>query len=344
MPAARKTFQICSSALSPPRLPELGPAQVAAAVEDRLVQGVLAHGDGGDVKDRVHVDGPVEAVEFAVRAFLLAIAELVEIAFDDHLGVGRRQHPVGEPAHHRDRFAAQGRHQGELVGREPQPGGEIVQRMRADGEAHRQCLAALDAGDVAVLEIGRLREVRAHGAAVAEHQAAAADIGPAGGGVYAVVDARRDIGCAVELVLEMERQFGQVDIVALEHHLMHRRVRRRHFDDRLRIVHPPHVFVDHVALVGAEGGGEPSPAAGHRRHHLVLLGADPFEIFCLRRGLDDGTEIGERNRLLVDLHFTDCDQLLDEGSQPELVEVDVAGRHRLRASTCVPWEASRSRS
>jgi hypothetical protein len=88
----------------------------------------------------------------------------------------------------------------------------------------------------------------------------------------------------------------------------------------------------------------PKAAASRRRHHLVLLGADPLEIFCLRRGLDDGTEIGERNRLLVDLHFTDCDQLLDEGSQPEFVEVDVAGRHRLRASICVPWEASRSMS
>jgi len=126
---------------------------MAAAMENRLVQDIVAHSDSGDVKDRVQVDRSVETVEFAVRAFLLAIAKLVEIALDDHLGVGRRQYPVGEPAHHRDRFAAQGRHQGELVGREPQPGGEIVQRMRADRETHRQCLAALDAGDVAGLEV-----------------------------------------------------------------------------------------------------------------------------------------------------------------------------------------------
>ena len=76
---------------------------------------------------------------------------------------------------------------------------------------------------------------------------------------------------AVELVLEMERQFGQVDIVAPEHHLMHRRVRRRHFDDRLRIVHPPHVFVDHVrcrrrrrAVAGARTPPPPSRTARRR--------------------------------------------------------------------------------
>ena len=67
MPAARSAFQICSSALSPPRFPDSGPAQMAAAVEDGLMQDVLAHRDGGDVEHRVHVHRPV-AVELAIRA------------------------------------------------------------------------------------------------------------------------------------------------------------------------------------------------------------------------------------------------------------------------------------
>ena len=55
-----------------------------------------------------------------------------------------------------------------------------------------------------------------------------------------------EIGRAVELVLKMERKLGQVDRVALEHYLMHWRLRRRHLDDRLRVVHAAHVFVDHT--------------------------------------------------------------------------------------------------
>jgi hypothetical protein len=126
----------------------------------------------------------------------------------------------------------------------------------------------------------------------------------------------------------MERQPGQIDVIALEHDLVHRRVGRWHLHHRLRIVHPPHVFVDHVALIGAEGGGQPPPAARHRRHHLVLLGADPLEVFRLRRRLDHRAQLGERDRFLVHLQLADLDQLLDEGAQAELVEVDVAGRHR----------------
>ena len=62
MPAARKTFQICSSALSATEIARVGPAQMAAAMEHRLVQDVIAHSDGGDVEHRVHVGGAVETV------------------------------------------------------------------------------------------------------------------------------------------------------------------------------------------------------------------------------------------------------------------------------------------
>ena len=141
---------------------------------------------------------------------------------------------------------------------------------------------ALDAADVAVLEVGRLREVGAHGAAVAQHQPAAAHIAAPGSGIDAVVDAGRDVGCAVKLVLEVKRQFGEIDGVAFDHHLMHRSIGRRYFDHRLRVVHAPRVFVHEVALVGAEGGSEPAPAARHRGHHFVLLGANPLKIFGLR--------------------------------------------------------------
>src|SRR6266545_2330057 len=60
--------------------------------------------------------------------------------------------------------------------------------MRTDGEAHRQFLAAIDAGDIGLLEVGGLRKIGAHGAAVAQHEPAAADIAASGCGIDAVVD------------------------------------------------------------------------------------------------------------------------------------------------------------
>src|SRR5215469_3508498 len=59
------------------------------AVQQRVMERVAAHGDRGAMKYRVHVDRPVVAHVFAVGAFRLRIAALVEIAFERHLRVCR---------------------------------------------------------------------------------------------------------------------------------------------------------------------------------------------------------------------------------------------------------------
>jgi hypothetical protein len=59
------------------------------AMLQRVVQHVLAHGDGGAGEHRVHVNGTVVAHVFAERPFRLDVAALVEIALESHLGVGR---------------------------------------------------------------------------------------------------------------------------------------------------------------------------------------------------------------------------------------------------------------
>ena len=297
-----------------------------------LVQRVLAHGDGGGVEHRIDMDRPVEAVELAIGAFELAIAEFVEIALDDDLGVGRRQHIVGDAAHHRHRLAPQGGDDAELVDRHLAGRRQVVERVRADREADRQPLAALEAAEVDILQVGGVGEVGAQLAPPAQHQPPAADIGLSGRRVGRKVDAGRDIGAAVELVLDMERQPRQVDVVAFAHDLVHRRMLRRHLDDRLRVAHAAHEFMRDLALANAKRRGQPLAAAGDGGDHLVLLGAHALEVRGLRRRLDHRAQVGERHRLVVHLDLADLGELADEIPQAEFFEVDLdAGLDRLCA-------------
>ena len=181
----------------------------------------------------------------------------------------------------------------------------IIERMRADREADRQPLAALEAGEIDVLQVGGVGQVGAHGVAAAQHQPAAADIGLAGRRVGGEVDARGDVGAAVLLMLDVERQAGEVDVVAPPDRLMHRRLRRRHLQHRLRIGHAAHELVRDVALRHAQRRGEPLAAAGDRRDHLALLRPDPLEMGGLRRRCDDGAQVAQRDRLVVGFGLPD---------------------------------------
>src|SRR6185312_9637582 len=64
-------------------------AQMTPAMEEGLVKHVLAHGDCGDVKDRVGMHRAVKTIELAIRSFGLGIAALVEVAIDRQLTIGR---------------------------------------------------------------------------------------------------------------------------------------------------------------------------------------------------------------------------------------------------------------
>jgi len=68
----------------------------ARAVQHGLVQGVLAHGDRGDVKDGVEMHGAVISHVLAEWTFRLDVALGTEIALKDHLGVGRNADIVGQ--------------------------------------------------------------------------------------------------------------------------------------------------------------------------------------------------------------------------------------------------------
>ena len=59
-----------------------------------LVQHVFAVRDRGRVEHRIDMRRPVIAEKLAVRPFDLGVAGLIEIAFDDELGIGRHQEAV----------------------------------------------------------------------------------------------------------------------------------------------------------------------------------------------------------------------------------------------------------
>jgi hypothetical protein len=80
------------------------------------------------------------------------------------------------------------------------------------------------------------------------------------------------------VVLEMERQLGQVDGDAGEDDRLHRRLSMDDFDHRLQICHPGSVFCGKLALVNiAKRRGIAAAAAADRADDFEMLGADILE-------------------------------------------------------------------
>ena len=111
---------------------EVGPFRLSharSAVPHRLVQRILAHGDGGHMEHRIDMRRPVVAEELAVGSFDFAETEFVEVTLDDHLGIRRRRDAVRDAANHRHGLAAQRGDETEFLDRNPQTGSQIVQRV-----------------------------------------------------------------------------------------------------------------------------------------------------------------------------------------------------------------------
>ena len=123
----------------------------------------------------------------------------------------------------------------------------------------------------------------------------------------------------------MERQLGQIDVLAGNFYVMHRGVAGRHLDQRLRAGEPSEIFVVELVLAGLEGGGEALAVAGGLGDQFDLLGAGLLEQHRLVGALDDRAQAGERHRLVVNLDLAEFDQALDEAAQAVFVEIDCGG-------------------
>ncbi len=94
------------------------------------------------MEHRIALHAAVVAEEFAVGPLRLHIAPLVEIAFQHQLRISGYEDVVGDALHHRQGLVAEGSHEAQLVDRQPHGGRDMIERMGADDEAHRQPLAA----------------------------------------------------------------------------------------------------------------------------------------------------------------------------------------------------------
>ena len=286
------------------------------------VHDVAAHGDRCASKDRVHMDGAVIAHIFAIGPFGLAIAALVEITLDDDLRIGGHEDIVGEAFHEGRGLPAQGRDHMMLVALLARGGGEKIEGMAAEREAHGQTLAALHAALVDALEIGGRGDIGARLGAVAQGEATAAHIGAPGHGIDHIIDARTDVAAAIEPMLGIEGQFAEINVLAGDLHRMDGRLiggnlhgghggrdaRQQLFVDGLR----GGVEGDHQALTaGGDLGGELHPLRPRLSEEHGLGGF-----------LDDGGHRCESHGLVVNLHVIAGDQLINEAAQPIFFEVE----------------------
>ena len=73
--------------------------------------------DGGQMEGRIYVNGSVVAEELAVRPRGLNVPALVQVSFEDVLGVGRHQDVIGNALNYWHRLAPHGAEEGKLVRR-----------------------------------------------------------------------------------------------------------------------------------------------------------------------------------------------------------------------------------
>ena len=151
----------------------------------------------------------------------------------------------------------------EFVDRQPHHAGDMIDRMRAEHEAHRRGLSRRGVGQVDRLQVARRDEIDAGLVLGAQHQPAQADIGEAGLRIDDVVDGGRDIGPAVGAVLEMHRQPGHIGVLAGQHHRLARRLGARDLEHLRLVAKPPLHLFQQLGRLDAErrrdaGSGRPS--------------------------------------------------------------------------------------
>ena len=290
-------------------------------VEQGLVQGIPAHGDGGAGENGILVHGSVISHVLPIGPFGLDIAALVQKALEHHFGVGRNLDVVGHALDQRHRLAAERADLLDLVARPPHARAHLVQRVGADGERDGQLFAACNHFFVDALEVRRRGDVGARLELVAKTQPPGTHIRVARVRVDGVIDAAGQIHAAVELVLGMKRQLREVHVVAGDNHFMDRRFVRRHLDNRLLVGDPAEKLVGHRVRCRIERRGETPASAANRGGDLEMLRSRILEQDTLVGRLDYGTHVRQRHRFVMHIDLAHVDQSLDEPAQAELVKI-----------------------
>ena len=149
--------------------------------------------------------------------------------------------------------------------------------VRADHVGDRRLLALRHRFEKDRARVARRDHVDAGGARAAQHDAAAADVGVAGVAELHDVEAGGDIGRAVLAVLQMHRQRAEIGVLALQHHLLHRRVGGRDLHRLVRIGEPLGDRRQQARLVGVERQRQPLARAHDVADQFGLLRPDRLE-------------------------------------------------------------------
>src|SRR5262245_47063183 len=103
---------------------------------------------------------------------------------------------------------------------------------------------------------------------------------------------------------------------------MHRGFGRADLDHLLWVGEAAHQLVRKLLVRYTERGGNALASARYGRDKLELLGPCLLEQRGALVGFDDRAQVEQRHRLLVDIDFTHFDQLLDETTETEFLEID----------------------
>ena len=287
------------------------------------------------MEHRVGLQHAVIADIFAIGPLRLRPAGGIEIPLQHHLGVGRDLEVAGHAFDDGHGRAAHPAEQRELVLRRHQAqAGDRIGRVRADHDGDRQALAAGVGGAVDRAQIARRVEVDPRNPAAAQHEPAHADIGQPGPRVAREIEPGRDIGRAVERVLEMDRERGEIRLAPLQHHLLHRRPVARNLDWRDRRGDALQDRRHQPALLGPERQGQPRPAPHQIADQRRALRPGAPEQHRLRVAVEPRRHPGQRDRLVDHIDLICVDQPVDQPREAEPVEVD--GRNRVGHRTHPP--------
>ena len=201
----------------------------------------------------------------------------------------------------------------------------MIDRMRAEHEAHRRGLSRRGVGQIDRLQVARRDKIDAGFVFGAQHQPAQADVGEAGLRVDDIVDGGGDIRPAVGAVLQMHRQPGHVGVVAGQHHRLAGRLGARHLENLRLVAKPPRHFLHQLVRLDAERRRDPRAAAHDVADQFRLLGTGGAKQHRLLVALHHLGDAGEIDRLVAGVEFGVA-EALDEAAQPEPLEV-----HGIRA-------------
>ena len=127
-------------------------------------------------------------------------------------------------------------------------------------------------------------------------------------------------------MLRIERQLGEIDVLAGDLTCVHRRVAGRHFDQRLRVGEALEIFVVELVLGGLERAAMALAVAAVLATISTCSGPAFLNSTRLSVRSMIGAQAGQRHRLVVDLDLAHVDEAIDEAAQPVFFQVDLGLR------------------